>query len=543
MYITPMSLPHLQQPATARDGGKTPKPKTKPPKRRASLRQKLHLSMNSSSSRSSMDSTETLTSMSDLDSQRFSEDVESSVKEDERQQPATQESQSQAAPSHARSFSDPMPIPNFQRWDGAQRAATEWNCLHKDPDLWHECGNCAIFLYRPGQSQRGPAFRLPFNLLLDARCTPLLDNSLVSTNTGSPWQSDDDSTAGEFFLYLYAPSHLNRPDAFAYHVTTRNFVAWVVGRPLVGVDPLTAMLELKKRMDIWRDPGLDNFRTLLKFTRSQGYDDAHSGPAYFKNNVFTALEDGVRQPQTDNVAEVELCGGTIESRTHPVMGSVELDAPTKRYSLATLPEEPLLELQQISQSPVPVEPIENASNPPPQTDTRYLPQRPAPRPPTGAPKTRIFIPPAVTKPPSRIYSRARSASTSSLTSSPVSVPDLAGGRSSPNSESDTSESLPSSVQTPTVDEVKAFQFGFIDTDPQKEMFDEVISAWEKSGNVAKDTMMAQQDKRKGLRGWGKGVAGKLGERWDGGKDTVDWMQRGVDGGDELKDIVHGLAGK
>lgn len=382
----------------------------------------------------------------------------------------------------------------------------------------------------------------------------------MSTNVGSPWQSDAESIAGEFFLYLYAPSHLNRPDAFAYHVTTRNFVAWVVGRPLVGVDPLTAMLELKKRMDIWRDPGLDNFRTLLKFTRSQGYADAHSGPAYFKNNVLTALENGVQQRQTDNVAEAELSGKPIESHTQPGMEIAELDAPIKRHSLATLPEEPLLELQQISQSPVPVEliedpsnclpsqspvpaePIEKASNHP-HTDTRYLPQRPAPRPPTGAPKTKIFIPPAVTKPHSRIYSRARSASTSSLTPSPVSVPDLAGGRSSPNSESDTSESLPSSVQTPTIDEVKAFQFGFIDTDPQKEMFDEVISAWEKSGNVAKDAMIVKQEKRKGIRGWGKGVAGKLGERWDGGKETVDWMQRGVDGGDDLKDMVQGLTGK
>lgn len=132
MYITPMALPHLQQPATARDGGTVPKTKTKPPKRRTSLRQKLHLSLGSSSPRSSLDSTETLTSMSELDSQRFSQDAESYVKEDEHPQLATRELiRPQTPTSHTRSLSDPTPIPSFQRWDGAQRAVTEWNCLHK----------------------------------------------------------------------------------------------------------------------------------------------------------------------------------------------------------------------------------------------------------------------------------------------------------------------------------------------------------------------------------------------------------------------------
>jgi hypothetical protein len=58
-----------------------------------------------------------------------------------------------------------------------------------------------------------------------------------------------------------------------YHLTTRNFFAWLLGVPLVGTDPISALLDLKIRMDMWRDPGSGNFGALFDYVKEQGYGD------------------------------------------------------------------------------------------------------------------------------------------------------------------------------------------------------------------------------------------------------------------------------
>jgi hypothetical protein len=78
------------------------------------------------------------------------------------------------------------------------------------------------------------------------------------------------------FLYLHAPAEVSRDERFAYHVTTRNFFAWLLGVPLVGVDPVSALLDLKIRMDQWRDPGADNFGALFQYVEEQCYGDFES---------------------------------------------------------------------------------------------------------------------------------------------------------------------------------------------------------------------------------------------------------------------------
>jgi hypothetical protein len=79
--------------------------------------------------------------------------------------------------------------------------------------------------------------------------------------------------SGETFLYLHAPQQLSRDESFAYHVTTRNFFAWLMGVPIVGYDPVSALLALKDRMDIWRDEGSDNLKAICDYIHEQGYGD------------------------------------------------------------------------------------------------------------------------------------------------------------------------------------------------------------------------------------------------------------------------------
>ena len=175
-----------------------------------------------------------------------------------------------------------MPI---HRWDGTTREATEWNGLRRDPELFVPTGNCLVYLYAAGSSQQGPSFRIPFDLLLYSGCRPLIEMSLLprldavayhpGSSTPPSYKPVDDSCA---VLYLHAPPNLSREEAFYYHVTTRNFFAWLLGVPIVGRDPVSALLDLQARMDVWRDPACDNGGSLYTYVREQGY------------GVFEALE-------------------------------------------------------------------------------------------------------------------------------------------------------------------------------------------------------------------------------------------------------------
>jgi len=75
------------------------------------------------------------------------------------------------------------------------------------------------------------------------------------------------------FLYLPAPAGLSGDEIYVYHLTTRNFFAWLLGVPLVGTDPISALLDLKMRMDVWRDQGSGNFGALFDYVKEQGYGD------------------------------------------------------------------------------------------------------------------------------------------------------------------------------------------------------------------------------------------------------------------------------
>lgn len=77
----------------------------------------------------------------------------------------------------------------------------------------------------------------------------------------------------ESYLYLHAPTYLSREESFDYHITTRNFFAWLMGVPIVGYDPASALVALKDRMDLWRDDGSDNLRAISQYVADQGYGD------------------------------------------------------------------------------------------------------------------------------------------------------------------------------------------------------------------------------------------------------------------------------
>ncbi|KAA6415334.1 MAG: hypothetical protein FRX48_00049 [Lasallia pustulata] len=176
-----------------------------------------------------------------------------------------------------------------KRWDGNQRTTTDWDYLRRDPELWYPSGDCLVHLYERGQSRRGPSFRLSMADIESSNCRPLLEQCRTRPVPDSPsYSASSSSSDGGYYtnpspdrkyeLYIPAPSHLSREDAFNYHVTTRNFFAWCFEKPLVGSQLGEALITLLDRMNEFRPDEEENQDDLLAYIDGQGYADFRECP-------------------------------------------------------------------------------------------------------------------------------------------------------------------------------------------------------------------------------------------------------------------------
>ena len=117
--------------------------------------------------------------------------------------------------------------------------------------------------------------------MLERSCSRPVPESPSSPHDGS---SDDSGYFGsssadeKYELYIPAPAHLNREDALAYHLTTRNFFAWMFQKPLVGIQLGKALIDLKTRMDEFRPDSEENEEDFLAYLHIMGYDDFRDCP-------------------------------------------------------------------------------------------------------------------------------------------------------------------------------------------------------------------------------------------------------------------------
>jgi hypothetical protein len=113
----------------------------------------------------------------------------------------------------------------------------------------------------------------------------LLNHCLHIRDTSSPIGTDDGasdsgyasspvsrSDVKQYDLYIAAPATLTREQAFAYHLTTRNFFAYALGRPVVGERLGTALAGLLDRIKEWL-PGATAETDFLGYCQRQGYQD------------------------------------------------------------------------------------------------------------------------------------------------------------------------------------------------------------------------------------------------------------------------------
>ncbi|KAI9055306.1 hypothetical protein LZ554_000266 [Drepanopeziza brunnea f. sp. 'monogermtubi'] len=204
---------------------------------------------------------------------------------------------------------------NSRKWDGAAGRSTDWDGLRRDPDLWYEDGNCLVYLYERGQSRRGPAFKIPMDALLQAKCQPLLDRFLAGTLQGSPCSKTSNVICSNqnrdrvYELYIPAPPNVDRGEAFLYHTATRNFFAWIFRRFLVGVHLGEALVGLLNSMNQFRSTGEDNIQGIINYMDEEGYADMRNKPDHALGVIYFAEQFRLRDLWLDAFAH---CAGMHE---------------------------------------------------------------------------------------------------------------------------------------------------------------------------------------------------------------------------------------
>ncbi|KAI8245868.1 hypothetical protein K4K57_000580 [Colletotrichum sp. SAR 10_99] len=196
-------------------------------------------------------------------------------------------------------------IAKVKRWDGAARSCSDWDNLRRDPELWFRGGNCFVHLYGKGQSRRGPAFKVPFGALLSAKCHPFVRKFMSRDMPESPGSFHDPyedldrwnalNPHERIELYIPAPPMADKEQAFAYHLATRNFFAWIFRRSVVGEHLGSALIGLMNSMTEFRSNGEDHMMDLHSYLDEEGYLDlkghAHHALAILHLAEFFQVRD------------------------------------------------------------------------------------------------------------------------------------------------------------------------------------------------------------------------------------------------------------
>ncbi|KAI3336632.1 hypothetical protein HD806DRAFT_12997 [Xylariaceae sp. AK1471] len=177
------------------------------------------------------------------------------------------------------------------RWDGASRSSMVWDNLKRDPELWFRDGNCYVYLHSEGQSHRGPAFRLPYSVLLDANCQPLIDNFMSRTHLKSNKSNRNINTNDANYLksptrrqrielFIPAPPQSDKSQSYKYHLATRNFFAFIFRRSMVGETLGSALITLMRSLHQFRALDADNVQDLMSYMAEEGYLDLNGQPTH-----------------------------------------------------------------------------------------------------------------------------------------------------------------------------------------------------------------------------------------------------------------------
>ncbi|KAI0862719.1 hypothetical protein F4860DRAFT_109641 [Xylaria cubensis] len=176
------------------------------------------------------------------------------------------------------------------KWDGASKSSEVWDSLRRDPDLWLRDGDCYVHLYDRGQSRRGPAFKVPYSALLEAKFQPLIDKfaprarfeptQMNVYDCSEAARGSEGSTGARFELFIPAPVELDKRHSYNYHLATRNLFAFIFRRSMVGECLGITLITLMHSLQQFRTPDANNVQDLMDYMDGEGYLDLNGQPTY-----------------------------------------------------------------------------------------------------------------------------------------------------------------------------------------------------------------------------------------------------------------------
>lgn len=103
----------------------------------------------------------------------------------------------------------------------------------------------------------------------------------VRTTTGHTQDDNvDPARRSRIELFIPGPPRSNKQQSYKYYLATRNFVAYVFRRSMVGEDLGSALITLMHSMYEFRTKDVDNVQDLMGYMDEEGYLNFKSNPTH-----------------------------------------------------------------------------------------------------------------------------------------------------------------------------------------------------------------------------------------------------------------------
>ncbi|KAL9612131.1 MAG: hypothetical protein Q9167_003246 [Letrouitia subvulpina] len=229
---------------------------------------------------------------------------------------------------------------DLKRWSGMGKPGEAWGKLKKDPELWDPQGDTLVYF---GRQRSEPSFRIQSSLLRDTESPILLrgleegrlnpldrPQSVLSGSSGSSRfhrygrlrRQETSSEAAtlvdevsiQHCIYFDAPPSCTQIDLLRYHITTRNFLALLLNKSIVGLTFYQAVVDLYGRLMATLLPDTDCEGLLIEYLVVNGLVDVRNDPGAaagllaWSEECTVRWQDGWREAFVHGVGMYERMG-------------------------------------------------------------------------------------------------------------------------------------------------------------------------------------------------------------------------------------------
>ncbi|KAI9834411.1 MAG: hypothetical protein M1819_003022 [Sarea resinae] len=226
--------------------------------------------------------------------------------------------------------------PQIKIWVGGGKKPQPWNRLRKDPELWDETGDTLVYLGQETASAAlpPPSYRVHSSLLENTKSlflitllregytfsddypsvpSPTTIPSISPTSPGDPYYysgagsnrnqrgpstirganewnghptppisvttSNDRDYPILHELFFPAPGHMSKVGSLRHDIATRNFLAMLLNKTLVGITYHQAISDLYERLGDYMPPDTDKANLIIDWLMAKNLDDVRNDPA------------------------------------------------------------------------------------------------------------------------------------------------------------------------------------------------------------------------------------------------------------------------